>query len=725
MISVSHAVQHNPTVDSGLSSLVLVARFLGIPADAGQIRHRFGRSDAAFSTEDLVRAGRFLGLKVRHIASSWQRLSRTPLPAIARHRDGRFLVVARVAQDAVLVHDPLTGRPLSLSRAVFESQWSGELLLTARRGVLSDPQVRFGYSWFIPIIAKYRALFGEVLLASFFLQLLALITPIFFQVVIDKVLVHRAISTLDVLAVGLVLVASFEVLLGGLRTYLFAHTTNRVDVELGAQLFRHLLALPLSYFQVRRVGDSVARVRELEAIRSFITGSALTVVIDLSFTVVFLAVMYAYSPRLTAVVLCSFPLYLLLSAVVTPLLRARVQEKFNRSADNHSFLVESVSEAETLKAMALEPQSQRRWEEQLAGYVQASFRAAQLGNIANQSAAFINKISVALILWVGARAVMAGQLSVGQLVAFNMLAMRVSGPLLRLVHLWQDFQQAGVSIRRLGDILNAPTEPSYRPGRTPLPRLDGRVTFHDVTFRYQPNGPEVLRGFSLDIPSGEVVGVVGASGSGKSTVARLAQRLYVPDSGRVSLDGVDLALVDPTWLRRQVGVVLQDSRLFSGSVRENVALSDPGMSMNAVVRAATLAGAHDFIVQLPEGYDTAVGEQGARLSGGQRQRIALARALSAHPRVLILDEATSALDYESELAIQNNLAAICKDRTVIVIAHRLSALRGVDRIVVMEQGRIVEDGSPATLLARGGRFASLHAYQNGTAQGRDSRQGRR
>lgn len=720
---MSNSIQGTPAVDSGLSSLVLVARFLGLPADPGQLRHRFGRSDAALSAEDLVRAGRFLGLKVRRVASNLRRLSRTPLPAIARHRDGRYLVVAGVAEDSVLVHDPIASSPRSLPKSVFESEWTGELILMARQSVVRDSRVQFGFRWFIPVIVKYRALFGEVLLASFFIQLLALTTPIFFQVVIDKVLVHRAMATLDVLAVGLVLVGSFEVLLGGLRTYLFAHTTNRVDVELGAQLFRHLLALPLSYFQARRVGDSVARVRELEAIRSFITGSSLTVVIDLSFTLVFLVVMYVYSPRLTAVVLGTFPFYLMLSAGVTPVLRARVQEKFNRGAENQSFLVESVSEAETIKAMALEPQAQRRWEEQLAGYVGASFRAARLGNVANQAAGFINKISVVLILWIGARAVMAGELSVGQLVAFNMLAMRVSGPLLRLVQLWQDFQQAGVSIRRLGDILNTPAEPRYQPGRTPLPRLQGRVTFDDVTFRYQPAGPDVLRGLSLEVAAGEVIGIVGPSGSGKSTIARLVQRLYVPDSGRVSVDGADLALIEATWLRRQVGVVLQDSRLFSGTVRENIALSDPGMPMAAVVRAAELAGAHEFIGQLTEGYDTPVGEQGARLSGGQRQRIALARTLAANPRVLILDEATSALDYESELAIQRNLGAICKGRTVIIIAHRLSALRGVDRIVVLDAGRIVEDGAPATLIANGGRFARLYAYQNGTADHRGSGQG--
>jgi len=700
--------------DSGLAGLVLIARLLGVAADPARIAHEAGlRAGETFSTDDILRAARRLGLKARALRSRWDRLAGMPLPALAERRGGGFLVLARVAEDRVLVQAPDERAPHTIGRDEFEKIWAGRLILVGRKAADTEGARRFGLRWFVPAIVRYRHLLGEVLLASFFLQLFALVTPLFFQVVVDKVLVHRGLTTLDVLAFGLLAVSLFEVVLGGLRTWLFAHTANRIDVELGARLFRHLLSLPLAYFEARRTGDSVARVRELENIRQFLTGSSLTLVIDSLFTVVFLAVMYYYSPALTAVVLASIPLYVILSAAITPVLRARVQERFARGAENQAFLVETVDGIGTLKSMAVEPQMQRRWEEQLAAYVKASFRAANLSNIAGQAAGFINKVVVVLILWVGARAVMEGRLSVGQLIAFNMLAARVSGPILRLVQLWQEFQQAGVSLERLGDILNTPGERACA-ATTALP-VRGDVRFEQASFRYRPEGGDAVHRLDFHIRAGEVVGIVGRSGSGKSTIARLVQRLYVPQSGRVSIDGQDLALIDPAWLRRQVGVVPQEPRLFSGSVRDNIALSDPGLPMESVVRAARLAGAHEFILELPEGYDTPVGEHGAALSGGQRQRIAIARALVTDPRILVLDEATSALDYESEHILQRNMQAICHGRTVLIIAHRLSALRHADRILVLERGRLVEQGDHASLLRANGLYARLHALQSGQA----------
>lgn len=708
-----HKVSTNSSTDTGLACLGIVARFLGVAAATEQLKHKFARSQAAVSSDDLIRAARHVGLKARQVSSEWKKLAKTPLPALARHEDGHWLVIAKADAERVLVQDPLENRPLTLPKEIFEAAWNGTLILLTRRALLSDEQTRFGFRWFIPALIKYRKLFGEVLIASFFLQLFALITPLFFQVVIDKVLVHKGLTTLDVLAFGLIVVSLFEVLLGGLRTYVFSHTTNRVDVELGAKLYRHLLSLPMSYFGARRVGDSVARVRELENVRSFITGSALTLVIDLFFTFVFLAVMYYYSPLLTYIVLGSIPAYVLLSVFVTPILRARVNEKFNRGAENQAFLVESVNGVETLKSMAIEPQMQNRWEEQLAGYVHASFKASNLGNIASQLAGLINKVVIVLILWVGARAVIQGELSVGQLIAFNMLAARFSGPVLRLVQLWQDFQQTGVSIQRLGDILNTPTEPGYDQSRLSLPSIQGRITFDQVNFRYRADGPEILRDVSLDINVGEVIGIVGRSGSGKSTLTKLVQRLYVPERGRVLIDGVDIAQVDTAWLRRRIGVVLQENVLFNRTVRENIALSDPGISMEAVIQAARLAGAHEFILEMPGGYDTVVGEHGDNLSGGQRQRIAIARALVTNPRILIFDEATSALDYESERIIQQNMHAICQGRTVIIIAHRLSTVRATHRIIVMEKGQIIEQGNHEDLLQLKGQYARLYALQGG------------
>ena len=708
-----YCTERNQRADTGLACLVTLARLHGLPADPEQLRHAFSESGRVFDEGAIVLAGRSLGLTIRAVTSSWDRLGKTPLPAIARHSDGRWFLIAGCKEDKVLIQDPLENRPLTLPRNLLEKAWQGRLILATRRANLNDPDGRFDFSWFIPAILKYRGLLGEVLLASLFIQLFALVTPLFFQVVIDKVLVHKGLTTLDVLAIGLLLISLFEVVLGGLRNYLFSHTTNRVDVVLGAKLFKHLLALPIGYFEARRVGDSVARVRELENIRNFLTGSALTLVVDLLFTFVFFAVMVYYSPALTGVVLGTIPCYILLSLWVTPILRRRLHEKFNRGAENQAFLVESITGVETLKSMAVEPLMQRRWEELLAGYVSAGFRSANLGNIAGQSADFINKVSVVLILWIGATLVIEGELSVGQLIAFNMLAARVSGPILRLVRLWQDFQQAGISVRRLGDILNTPTEPGYNPGRATLPALKGEVRFCGVGFRYRLDGPEVLRDIELSIHPGEVVGIVGRSGSGKSTLTKLIQRLYVPGSGRVLIDGIDLALIEPAWLRRQIGVVLQENYLFNRSVRDNIALANPGATMEQIVRAAELAGAHHFILELAEGYDTLVGERGSTLSGGQRQRIAIARALLTNPRILILDEATSALDYESEQMIQRNMRRICIDRTVFIIAHRLSAVRRADRILVIEQGQVVEQGPHDSLLQQRGPYARLHALQGG------------
>jgi subfamily B ATP-binding cassette protein HlyB/CyaB len=670
--------------DTGLICLLIVARFYDLPVDGSQLRHQFAQSGQPLSDTDLLRAAKHLGLKAGPLKTHWSKLASTPLPAVAKRTDGRYVVLAKIEGEKVLIQDPVEARPLMLSREQFESVWTRELLLFTKRANLRLQDLQFDFTWFIPAIVKYRSLLGEVLVASFFLQLFALLTPLFTQVVIDKVLVHKGFTTLHVLAIGMIALALFDALLGGLRTYLFSHTTNRIDVGLGAQLFRHVLALPLAYFEARRVGDTVARVRELEHIRQFLTSHSVTVVLDVVFTVVFLAVMWFYSPVLTLVVMASLPLYALLSISITPAIRARLHEKFNRGADNQSFLVEAISGIQTVKALAVEPPLLRKWEEQLAGYVRASFRATTLMTMAGQTGTFIQKVTTVAVLWLGAYRVIEGDLTIGQLIAFNMLSAQVTGPLLRLVNLWQEFQQVGISVQRLGDVLNTQPEPSYNPNRTTLPQVNGHIVFEDVTFRYRPDGTE----------------------------AKLIQRLYVPERGRILVDGVDLAQVDPAWLRRQVGVVLQENFLFNSSVRDNIALTDPGLAMEQVIRAATLAGAHEFILELPEGYDTMVGEHGCSLSGGQRQRIAIARALVANPRILIFDEATSALDYESEAIIQQNMAQISRGRTVFIIAHRLSTVRPAHQIYVVEKGEIVEHGSHEELLRVKGLYARLYRHQD-------------
>ncbi|WP_135075103.1 type I secretion system permease/ATPase [Terasakiella sp. SH-1] len=698
-----------PLLDTGLLCLVMLSQFFERPAEAEQIRHSMGLQKA-FEADDLLLAAKGLEFKARMVETGFDRLAKTPLPAIARRPDGRFFVLAKAAENKVLIQCPEAGQPEQLSRDELEEAWDGTLILLTTRAQIAGEQRKFDISWFIPAFMKYRRLFGEVLLASFFLQVFAVISPLFFQVIIDKVLVHRGLTSLDVLIIAMIAVGIFEVLIGGLRTYIFSHTTNRVDVELGARLFQHMMNLPISFFGARRVGETVARVRELDNIRNFITGSGLTLIIDLAFTVVFFAIMFYYAPTLTWIVVGSIPCYITLSIIVTPVLRKRTEEKFQRGAENNAFLTESVSGVETLKALAVEPQMQRRWEEKLAGYVSSSFKTSNLGNIASQATQGIQKLTMALTLYFGAKLVMDGDLTMGQLIAFNMLSGRVSQPILRLAQLWQDFQQMRISVERLGDILNTKQELGGG-SRAALPAIKGDVSFEGVTFRYRPDGPEILKRVSLDFPAGQVVGVVGPSGSGKSTLTKLVQRLYVPESGRVLVDGTDLSMVDPAWLRRQVGVVLQENTLFNRTVRENIALSDPSLPMERIIEAAQLAGAHDFILELAEGYDTQVGERGSTLSGGQRQRIAIARALITNPRILIFDEATSALDYESEHIIQENMRSISKGRTVFVIAHRLSTVRDCDRIITIEAGEVVEDGSHNELLKTGGRYSKLWNHQ--------------
>ena len=720
-------------MDTGVYSLAILAKFHQLPVSVEQLVHEFGTVGNSFGDTEILLAAKALTLKAKRLSTRFSDLDNKILPLIAKSKDGNYFVLARLSDEAdgpdanaadetavepkVLIHDPRDKTPKSLGASEFEQLWSGEVIaVTRRRSLTENMRDKFDIRWFIPSLVKYRRLFYEVLVASFFLQLFALVTPLFFQVVMDKVLVHRGFTTLDVLAVGFFVVVVFEAILGGVRNYIFSHTTNRVDVELGSRLYNHLMALPMAYFEARQVGQNVARVRELDTIRNFITGTALTLVIDLGFVFVFLAVMWYYSPTLTWIVLGSIPLYVILSVYITPILRHRLDDKFKHGAENTAFLTESITGIGTVKSMAVEPQMRRKLEDHLSSYVHASFRSQNLNNIANQIAGLINKLVTLGIIWMGAHLVIEGKLTVGQLVAFNMLAGRVSGPILKLVQLWQDFQQAGISVQRLGDILNSPRETTYNPNRSRLPNLQGAIRFDHVKFRYRIDGPLVLDDISLNLKPGSVVGIVGRSGSGKSTLTKLIQRLYVPESGRVLIDDVDLSVIDTTWLRKQTGVVLQENFLFNRSIRENIAIVDPAIPMERVVQAAKMAGAHEFISDLAEGYDTMVGEQGSTLSGGQRQRLAIARALILNPRILIFDEATSALDYESERIIQDNMGQICAGRTVLIIAHRLSTVRMCDSIIVMDQGQIIEQGSHDELIAQNGYYARLHSYQNHTPE---------
>ncbi len=538
-----------------------------------------------------------------------------------------------------------------------------------------------------------------MLAASAILQLFALISPLFFQVVMDKVLVHNAVSTLDVLVTVLIAVAVFEILLQTLRQYLATRTAARIDAKLGSNLYRHLIDLPMSYFKSRSVGVTVMRVNELNAIREFITSTANTLIIDLAFTVIIFVVMFYYSPLLTLIVAASIPCYIVVSFFITGPLQKKVEDLGRDSAVNNSFLTEALTGVETVKALALESQMIRRWEYQTRDFVHSNFKVQELSQLSSALIQVISKVTMVLILWVGARKVIGLELSIGQLIAFNMMANHVSQPIIRLTELWRNFVQARVSVERLGDVLNTlPEVNTSQSGFQESPK--GHITFQNVSFRYQQDGPSILDNISLNIPAGKMVAFVGKSGSGKSTITRLIQKLYVPEKGRVLLDGQNIAAVDPLQLRQSMSIVLQDNFLFNRSVRDNISIMNPAASLDEVVEAAKHAGAHEFILELQDGYDTILAEGGASVSGGQRQRIAIARSLLTSPTVLIFDEATSALDDHSQAIIKENMNTIRENRTVILIAHRLSTVRDCDCIFVLDNGRIVEAGSHDQLLEK-------------------------
>lgn len=648
----------------------------------------------------LIKKKHGISCKNKHQKSN--DISKLSCPVILYDKQGEAFLLANKNDQQVLVQKFGNSPPEIWDIAQLQQNWCGDWLHVSLK------QGQFDITWFQVEFMKYKSIILWVLFFSFILQILALVSPIVMQVIMDKVLIHNSLVTLDVLIFGLIIAAFIEVILKGLREYIYHHTVNRIDMTLGLRLVNHLLHLPIPFFKNRQIGAIVTRVKELETIREFLTSSFFTLCVDVLFLFVFIYVMNLISTTLTLIFLCSIPLYLLLAWWLTPKIESAAQQQFTNIAINTSFLTESINGVETAKSLSVEPNFVRRWDSQTSDMSQTNFVSGQISSRSEHLVMVIEKVTSAVVLWVGASEVLALQMTIGQFIAFHMMVSHANQPLVKLVKLWGDYIRTNVAIEKLSQIINLPIEQNKAEN---IQSIKGDLTLKDISFRYQPNMPYILQNFNLNIKAGETIGIVGTSGSGKSTLARLLLRLYTPESGTIYIDNTPLSAINLHSLRQQIGIVLQENFLFSQSVFHNIAQTVPNASMDEVVHAAKMAGAHDFILKLPMGYDTVLSEGGTSLSGGQRQRIAIARTLLANPKVIIFDEATSALDDESQAIIQENMHVIAKGRTVITIAHRLSTIRHHQRIIVMQDGKIIEQGNHQQLIEQGSFYNHLWTLQ--------------
>jgi ATP-binding cassette, subfamily B, bacterial HlyB/CyaB len=680
------------------------------------LTEQFKRQDT-ISFQVCAYLSELIGLKPQLIDLPTNNLTRIPTPALIRYGN-EFAVVYEASDRVIVLGVPSKGiqrcKPgeLIAKLDVGENNFPPQVQILLLAPTKETPQQRFGLSWFLPYLSRYRQVLIEVFFASFFVQLAALANPLVIQLIIDKVIVQNSITTLNILGVLLLVVGLFEAVLGALRTYLFVDTTNRIDMGLGSEIIDHLLRLPLRYFERRPVGELSTRINELENIRSFLTGTALTVGLDAVFSVVYIIVMLFYSVQLTAVGLATIPIFILITFVASPIIRKQLRSKAERNAETQSYLVEVMSGIQTVKAQNIELRSRFSWQEKYSRYVGEGFKTVITSTFANATSQFLNQLSSLLVLWFGAYLVLKGELTLGELIAFRIISGYVTSPILRLAQLWQSFQETALSLERLSDIVDTPQEGEKDRYNIPLPAVIGTIKYENVSFRFANSGPLQVSNVNLEIPSGKFVGIVGQSGSGKSTIMKLLLRLYEPESGRILIDNYDISKVELYSLRRQLGVVPQESLLFDGSVQENIALTNPDSTSEEIIAAAKIAAAHDFIMNLPNGYNTRVGERGAGLSGGQRQRIAIARSVLQRPKLLVLDEATSALDYPTEHQVCVNLASSFKGNTVFFITHRLNTVSHADIILVMDGGRLIEQGNHQELMAKKGHYFYLYNQQD-------------
>ncbi len=704
-------------LDETLACFQMIAALLKLPYRRDAVEKgvrdqlRRGRSVSLQTCGQLAAS---LGLHVTGTRVPAQVCTRLHTPALVPWDDGYAVVVAS-HNAGISVASPRDGWvELSPSQAAERFPEGIDVLMLER--TVATPEQRFGLGWFWPALQRYRGVLLQVLLASFVVQLFTLANPLLIQVIIDKVISQRSLDTLQVLGFALVVVTILESVLGSLRTFLFVETTNRIDLRLGAEVIDHLLRLPLGYFDRRPVGDLGTRVAELEKIRGFLTGQALTTILDAAFSVIYIVVMAFYSWQLTIVALFVVPIQVGITVLGAPLFRRQFRQAAEENARTQSHLVEVLTGIQTVKAQNVEMVSRWKWQEFYSRYISRSFEKTITGTALTETSQMLQKLSQLLVLWVGASLVLQGQLTLGQLIAFRIISGYVTQPLLRLSTIWQNIQELQVSFERLADVVDTPEESNEADQqKIPLPPIEGHVRMEDVSFSFQKSQPAVLKHIDLDVPHGTFVGIVGQSGSGKSTLMKLLPRLYSPGEGKILIDDYDIDKVELYSLRRQIGIVPQDPLLFSGTVNDNIAITDPEATSDAIVQAARLACAHEFVMQLPSGYSTPVGERGASISGGQRQRIAIARTLLSNPKLLVMDEATSALDYDTERRVCENLRTSLRGCTVFFITHRLSTIRNADRIVMMHQGAIVESGTHDELMALRGRYYALYRQQEAAA----------
>jgi subfamily B ATP-binding cassette protein HlyB/CyaB len=694
-------------METGLVSIEVVSKIYSVSIDIQAVKRRYF-VEGELSREEVLRILQDHGIRSRlKSLKTIDELMKYPAPSIIISTDNQFHIFLGKKEDKIFIFDCNEKKPKEITAEEFMQFWNKEAIAIYPR--FTKTEFFLNMKWLFKEFYKHRPVFSAVITASLFIQLFGLVTPLFIQVIIDKVLAHHALTTLQVVAGAFMGILIFDTIMNLMRNYLLYHTANKVDASLGAKVYRHLLSLPFRYFEIRKVGNIIARVRELENLRQFMTNISLTVLLDTVFSVVFIAIMALYSVYLTLIVMTFVLAIAVISFVATPMIKRRLEEKFQRGAANQSFLVESITGIQTVKSLAIEGKMIKDWEKSLGEYIMSAFRLSNLGNVAVTSSQALQKIMTLAVIYFGVSLVFDQSMSVGQLIAFQMFASQLSGPILRLVHMWQDFQQAKLSLERIGDIINTP--PEVVGGAVTVKELKGEIIANDVSFRYAPESPLVLSDVSFEIAAGMMVGIVGRSGSGKSTIAKLIQRLYLPVEGTMVVDGIDIRHMDPLFLRYRTGIVLQECFLFSGTIRDNIAMAAPDANMERIMQVSRIAGAHDFISEMPLGYDTYVEERGSSLSGGQKQRIAIARALIMNPNILIFDEATSSLDYESERVIQQNLNLIREGRTVIFIAHRLSVMRDCDMVIVIDKGKIIETGKHESLMKKNGLYAYLYKQQ--------------